>query len=195
VLSTFGFLLPHKGTLQLIEAVDRLRARFPDLLLLAACAEHPDPTSAAYRRQCQTEIERRGLEANVVLVTDFLPEPDAHALLAASDLIVMPYRATDESASGALRFVLGAGRPIAASDVPIFGDARDSLALLTDTSADGLARDIGHLLDDPDHLEVIGERVRTFARSVSWDQIAARHREVYDAVLERHKKGARSALA
>ena len=35
IIGTFGFLLPHKGTLELLDAVDRLREEFPDVLLLA----------------------------------------------------------------------------------------------------------------------------------------------------------------
>lgn len=38
LIGTFGFLLPHKGTLELVRAVDALRAEFPDLLLLGLCA-------------------------------------------------------------------------------------------------------------------------------------------------------------
>ena len=43
VIGTFGFLLPHKGTLELLGVVDALRAEFPDICLLALCARYPLP--------------------------------------------------------------------------------------------------------------------------------------------------------
>ena len=38
VVGTFGFLLPHKGTMELLSAIDAIREEFPDVLLLALCA-------------------------------------------------------------------------------------------------------------------------------------------------------------
>ncbi len=43
LVGTFGFLLPHKGTLELVRAVDALRVEFPDILLLGLCARYPVP--------------------------------------------------------------------------------------------------------------------------------------------------------
>ena len=61
-LGTFGFLLPHKGTLELIRAIDLVRRERPDVLLLAPCALHPDPVARARTcEECQAEIDRRGL--------------------------------------------------------------------------------------------------------------------------------------
>jgi FkbM family methyltransferase len=183
VISTFGFLLPHKGTIELIRAVDVLRRSLPDILLVATCALHPDPMSAVYESECRAEIRGRSLQDNVLLITDFLPEAEAHAVLSATDLVVMPYKETEESASGALRFVLGAGRPVAAPPIPIFRDAQGVLAALTGTSPESLANDILGLLRDPERLAALGDSVNSFARSVSWSQVAARHRRLYETLL------------
>jgi glycosyltransferase involved in cell wall biosynthesis len=188
VVATFGFLLPHKGILELIRAIDLVRSVLPDVLLIAACARHPDASSSDYERTCHAVIQRQGLERNVTLLTDFLPEAEARALLSASDLLVMPYKETKESASAALRFVLGAGRPIAAPDIPIFADAREALIRLPNTAPEGLARSIRDLLTDPDALELNGEKVRSFARRVSWAQAAAAHRRIYDDVQRSERR-------
>ena len=99
----------------------------PDVLLLAPCAIHPDPISAAYLDVCQAEIDRLGLGPNVTLVTEFLPDDEARTLLAASDVIALPYAETAESSSAALRFVLGIGAPVVTTDIRIFADAADVL--------------------------------------------------------------------
>jgi glycosyltransferase involved in cell wall biosynthesis len=179
VIGTFGFLVPHKGTLDLIGAVDLLRQELPDVLLLSVSAVHPDPSSAAYLEACRAEIAARGLEAHVTLVTDFLPDPEASALLSASDVIVLPYKQTQESVSGALRFVLPVGRPTVVSDLPIFADVRHALDVVADTSPEGLADKLGKLLADDADLDRLVGRAVGFAHATSWDVIAARHRELY----------------
>jgi glycosyltransferase involved in cell wall biosynthesis len=179
VISTFGFLLPHKGILELIQAVGILRRTMPDVLLLAVCSIHPDGSSAWYRDECRAEVKRLGLEESVVLVTDFLPEAQAQALLAASDLIVLPYKETEESQSAALRFVLPVGRPILAPDIAIFADAREALVLVPDASPAGLAAAIANLISDPDSLDQLAERAAAFARRISWTSIASRYQRLY----------------
>ena len=123
VIGAFGFLLPHKGILDLIRAVDTLRTDFPDLCLFALCARHPSPTSREYENAVRAEIDARGLDDNVLLISEFLPDRTAAAILRGADAIVLPYRQTEESSSAALRFVLPIERPIIATDLPLFDDA------------------------------------------------------------------------
>ena len=56
VVATYGFLLPHAGTLPLIQVVDALRPEFPDICLLAVCAGHTDISARPYEDQVGAEI-------------------------------------------------------------------------------------------------------------------------------------------
>ena len=56
------------------------------------------------------------------MTTDFLPDDESLALLSAADLIVFPYQDTGESASGAVRYGLAIGKPVAVTPLPIFDD-------------------------------------------------------------------------
>jgi len=76
-----------------------------------------------YEVEVREKIERLKLEANVTLTTEFLPEDVVQGALMAADVIVLPYHPTEESASAALRFVLPLGKPLVATDLPIFADA------------------------------------------------------------------------
>ncbi len=60
VVGTFGFLLPHKGTLELLQAVDALRGEFPDILLLALCARYPNIESKEYEEQLRARGQFAG---------------------------------------------------------------------------------------------------------------------------------------
>ena len=94
VVGTFGFLLPHKGTLELIRAVAALRDGGDDVRLVAVTALHPDPSSPSYHDRCRSEIELLGLEPFVSLKSEYVPEGVAKELLAACDVIALPYGET-----------------------------------------------------------------------------------------------------
>jgi glycosyltransferase involved in cell wall biosynthesis len=180
VLGTFGFLLPHKGTLGLVKVVDRLRSEFPDIFLLALCARHPDG-SRAYENELRDEIAQRELQENVLLVTDYLADKTASAILRAADAIVLPYSHTEESSSAALRFVLPVGRPIIATDLPIFADCREALLVVDPDDPSALESAIRRVLSDPPLQEELSDGAATAARRFRWPRSAAHHREIYAA--------------
>lgn len=117
----------------------------------------------------------------MVLVTDFLDDEVARATLTAADAIVLPYLHTEESSSAALRFVLPLGRPIIASDLPIFADAME--ALLTVPSGDVVALQDGvrRVLADPELQSDLIARAISAARRFRWSNAAAEHRQIYHA--------------
>lgn len=179
IVSTFGFLLPHKGVIRLLEAFDLLRRENPDLLLLALTSLHPDPISKAYLKEVEHEIEARGLEDHVLLVTDYLPDQTARTVLRAADVIVLPYDPTPESASGAARFVLSAGRPVIASDLPIFSDAGEAILRVPHGDTAGLVMAMRSVLDDPGLATALAVRAESRAAETRWDLVAAQHLDVY----------------
>ncbi len=148
VVGTFGFLRPHKGVLELIASVARLRRRYPRIVLVAATAVYPSADSAAYLAQCQDAVRRHGLDNRCHLVTDFLAPHETATLLQACDVIVLPYRKTIDSSSAALRAALASRRPVVATDVPVFSDLADAVHVVKRATPAALARGITHLLED-----------------------------------------------
>jgi len=181
VVGTFGFLLPHKGTLELVRAVDALRAEFPDVLLLALCAGYPNLESKEYEASIREEVRSRGMEDNVVLVTEYLPDESARLMLRAADAIVLPYRATGESSSAALRFVLPIGRAVVVTDEPIFDDARDSILVADADRPRGIEEAVGEVLRDGGRRADLADRAERWSRRVRWDRVVADHRDIYVA--------------
>ena len=189
IIATYGFLLPHKGTLQLIQAIDIMRRQGRNVGLMAVCALHTDPVSAAYERECRAEIDRLGLHGSVRLITDFLAPEVSHLLLSTADVIALPYQDSAESSSAALRFVLPVGRAVVASEIGIFHDARESLLLVEapPTSA-GLALSLGHLIDDPLALDEYAAKARHLAHQSSIDNSVAQHTRIYREVVNQRAK-------
>lgn len=181
VVGTFGFLLPHKGTLELVTAVDALRQEFPDILLLALCAGYPNQESAQYEAGIREEIRARGMEQNVMLITEYLPDESARLMLRATDTIVLPYKATGESSSAALRFVLPMGRAVVVTDEPIFDDARDSVLVAAAEDPRGIETAVGQVLRDSALRSDLAARAVRWSRRYRWDRVVAEHRDIYAA--------------
>ena len=195
-MGTFGFLLPHKGTLELLRAVDKLRAEFPDVLLLALCARYPDIISEDYEDQLRKEIASRGLDQNVTLITDYLADEKARGLLRAADVIALPYRETGESSSAALRFILPLGRPVVVTDEPIFEDSRDALLVVDPSDPHGLEDAVRRVLKSPALRADLAFRSAMRAQRFSWQRVVADHRDIYLSAIRagRYRRATSSAL-
>ncbi len=179
IVGTFGFLLPHKGTLDLVRAVDGLREELPDVLLLALCARYPNIESREYEEAIRKEVADRGMEDNVLLLTDYLPDEVARTLLSASDAIVLPYRNTGESSSAALRFVLPLGRAIVVTDEPIFADSREAVLPVDPDDPLALEHAIRRVLLDRPVNEEFSRKAARRAQALRWDRVVADHRDIY----------------
>ena len=129
-------------------AMAEVQVQHPEALLLSLSALHPDPSSQQYLEECRREIERLGLAGSVLLLTDFLPELEAHTLLSAADLIVLPYKDSPEGASASLRFVIGLDCPVLTTSIPIFADATDVTVQVPEPNPGALAKGMLDLLGE-----------------------------------------------
>lgn len=148
VIGTFGFLRPHKGVVDLIRAIARLRRRYPGIVLVAVSARYPSPDSAAYHTQCLAEIERQALGAHCRLITDFLDPHESIAALQACDVIALPYHPSIDSSSASVRVALAARRPVVTTSVPVFDEVDAAVLRVRSASPRALGAGIARLLDD-----------------------------------------------
>lgn len=143
-VASYGFFLPNKGLLELIEAVHILRGRGLDFRLRLVNAEFPAEVSYRLIQQAKALIGRYRLWPHVDLRTDFLCDEDSLSLLSSADIIAYPYQETAESASGAVRYGLTASKPVAVTPLPIFQDLYDCVFRLPGTTpvqiAEGLEK-------------------------------------------------------
>jgi len=148
-LASYGFFLPNKGLMELIEAVAILRGKGHDIQAHLVNARYPLALSKALIDAARQRIEALALAPHVRLSTDFLPDHESLAHLAQTDLIVYPYQATGESASAAVRYGIASGVPVAVTPLPIFDDIKEVVFVLPGLSpqaiADGIDTILGHL--------------------------------------------------
>ena len=138
-IASYGFFLPHKGLLELIEAIRLLRDKGHDYRLILVNSEFPTELSHRAIQQAKALIGRHSLWPYVDLRTDFLSDEESLALLSRADIIVYPYQATAELASGAVRYGLAAGRPVAVTPLPIFDELKGCIFELPGPSPEQIA--------------------------------------------------------
>ena len=184
VVATFGFLLPHKGLLRLIDLVDKLREARPRLVLVALSAAYPGAVSAEYERTVRREIERRRLQDRVILITDFLDDELVRTILRGADVIALPYDPTEESASASGRMVISAARPTVVSKLSIFADVADCTLQVVPGDELGLEVAISSVLQDAELGADLAARAASKAAENSWGMAAQAHLEVYREAAE-----------
>jgi glycosyltransferase involved in cell wall biosynthesis len=175
LISTFGFLLPHKGILELLEAVKILRQESPNLGLMAQCALHRDGISRELESVVRQRIVDLGLGNAVLLSTDFVAPEEAMLFLQLSDIVVLPYKETRESSSASVRFALGSGRPVITTKSAIFTDVTGSVYQAESPHPEHLAEAMRTILNDPSRAQCLSQKALSFVESTSWARVAERY--------------------
>ncbi len=126
-----------------------------------------------FEQTVRERIAELGLENSVLLSTDFLPPEEAALFLQLSDLIVLAYGPTAESSSAAVRFALGAQRPVITTAGAIFTDVAGSTLQIESNSPQNIATAIRNVLRDASLAERLARKAHTFVEETKWDKVSA----------------------
>ncbi|HEV8611645.1 MAG TPA: glycosyltransferase [Thermoanaerobaculia bacterium] len=172
LIGHFGYLRPHKGVIELVEAFERIAASDPRADLLLLCAEYPSEDSRDYRKRCEARISRSPVASRIHASFDHLDFDTAGFLMQACDVLAFPYYPSGESSSAAVRLGIAAGRPIVVSDSKIFEELRDVVEVASSIEPEPLARAIREVAGEGVR-SVAEARVRAFARTCEWSRVAS----------------------
>jgi glycosyltransferase involved in cell wall biosynthesis len=120
----FGYASYYKGLDVLLDAAEIARRELPDLQLHLVASRHPRLQGTERYEDFYGAFKAKA-EATGARLYDFVPEEQLADLLAASDVVVLPYTAA-YGASGALNAVFAARRPVLVSHYVRFDGALDS---------------------------------------------------------------------
>jgi len=179
-------VIPRKGVLPAIQAVERLAVAWPEVQLRVAGSLHSRPDYAA---RCQAYVAEQGLAERV----KFLGHLDQETLLkeyASCELLLLP--AFQETAPISLEQGMAAGMPCVATRVGGVGDMlRDEESGYTlpaapapDGDPEALARACERVLSDPERAKRVGAQAKREAeRRFRASRVAQATAEVYRQVL------------
>ncbi|MDD4505228.1 MAG: hypothetical protein PHE60_02505, partial [Sulfurospirillaceae bacterium] len=145
-IASYGFCLPHKGLQELVEAIHILHQEGLHVKLKMVNAEYPVVESALLIEELKKSINNYGLEAYIELNNAFLEDEESLKELSLAQLVVFPYQRTGESASGAVRYGLATGCPVAVTPLTIFEDLGESVFKLSGISPNAIAQSLKEIL-------------------------------------------------
>lgn len=182
VIGSYGFLLPHKGIMEIIQAVALLKEKYSDILFLSVCSLHDSIESKEYLKECEAEIRRLHLESNVKMITDYLQNDDSMKYLQACDMLITPYKPTGESASGAVRFCLAARRPLITTKQPIFKEFSKCSYQIDETDKNQIARAVELLAEDKELKDKCIQEINKYIEETSWHATADKFYQLYTGI-------------
>ena len=140
-IASYGFLLPHKGIIQLLEAIDILRNQnfIVRLNLITSIYNEND---LSFVKQVTNYISSLKLKNLVNLNTDYLSDEQSLNELSKNDLILFPYQDTQESSSASVRHGLATGKPVMVTPLDIFNDVSNAVSFCSGTSSIAIANSI-----------------------------------------------------
>jgi len=108
VILFFGFIRKYKGLTYLIEAMPEI-LKHNNLKLLIAGEFYDD------EKPYTEKIKELGLENNIVLLSDFMPDEKVRYFFSVCDCLVLPY--TDATQSGIVQIAYYYDKPVIVTDV------------------------------------------------------------------------------
>jgi polysaccharide biosynthesis protein PslF len=118
---TWGLLGPGKGIEWGVQAMLRLQDLRPRPRYVIAGQTHPKVLlheGETYRASLRQLIERHSLSDSVILDRRYRDAPALAELVAAADVVLLPYDSTDQVTSGVLIEAVAAGKPVVATEFP-----------------------------------------------------------------------------
>lgn len=186
LLGYFGFLNASKGGETLVRALSELvnQGRRARLLLVGGRAGTSDPTDAAYGDQVDALARDLGV-APFIQRTGFVAAAEVSAHLTACDVVVLPYRDGVSFRRGSFLAALAHGCPIVSTRpaIPLPGllDG-ENIRLVPPDDPAVCAAAIAELMASPELRQRLSEGARALADEFTWDKIAMRTIEVFEAV-------------
>jgi glycosyltransferase involved in cell wall biosynthesis len=161
------------GSVREYKAVDDLISAFvtlPDDVVahLTVAGQCHDPSLRSRLR----ELARRG-GSNILLRLEYVPGDEVSQLLAAADVVVLPFRRV--TTSGSAMLALSHGRPLIVANLAALADLPDQAVLRYDGGVTGLAAALVRLARaDDDTLAAMSAAARSYAFQTTWREIAER---------------------
>jgi glycosyltransferase involved in cell wall biosynthesis len=162
----FGRVHEYKGVDDLLSAFMTVLDDVPAHLTIAGQCDDP-----GLRSRLQ-ELARPG-GARVVLRLERIPDEEVSGMLAAADVVVLPFRRV--TTSGSAMLALSYGKPLIVPDLPALADLPDQAVLRYDGKVPALAAALAQLAQaDDGMLATMSAAARSYASRLTWREIAER---------------------
>jgi len=149
IIATFGFLLPQKGILELVDIVQNLHSKGKKVELLLFTALYGSDISRALKQELQIKIKKSKIAKYITLNTNFLSQEEIVFSLSSVDKIIFAYQNTQESSSAAVRMGLLSQKEVITTPIKIFDDVKTVVTQSENLSIESISQTIISSLNRP----------------------------------------------
>jgi glycosyltransferase involved in cell wall biosynthesis len=172
----FGKVAEYKGVEDLLAALARMPADLPARLTIAGQCD--DPALSTRLRSLA-----RAVGGRVFLRLEHVPEDEVTGLLAASDVVVLPFRRI--TTSGSAMLALAHGRPLVVPDLAVLADLPPAAVIRYDGSVPSLTVALAEAARaGRAELAAMSAAATAYASGTSWPEISARTLAEISALLD-----------
>ncbi len=115
------------------------------------------------------------------MISGYLQNDESMKYLKACDVMVMPYKPTQESASGAIRFCIASARPMVTTKQKIFDDFKDCAVQIDNATPQLIAEGIKQALNPDISLKLV-ENEKSYIAKTSWYATADKFYSLYRSI-------------
>jgi GT2 family glycosyltransferase/glycosyltransferase involved in cell wall biosynthesis/protein-L-isoaspartate O-methyltransferase len=181
IVATFGMVDPHKGILELIDAMPEL-LKMTNAKLLIAGTPHPQSEEGnQYLLQCMNRVTELGLMDQIRFLTDYIPENELTVTLQACDVLALNYQSARFEGSACLTRALATGRPVVTSDAPAL-ELTAPVTLRTTEQFD-LPTALYRALTNPFLARSLRDEIVDYASTHNWETFSRETLAGYEQVL------------
>lgn len=189
MILTWGLLGPGKGIEWAVEALAELVDLDPSPRYVIAGETHPhvvEHSGESYRNMVAARAEALGVGHLVRFENRYLDRPALRGLVAAADVVVLPYDSTDQVTSGVLIEAVTAGRPVVATAFPHAVELLSSGAGIIVGHRDpaAIAAAVRRVLTEPGVADAMSDVALSLVPDLTWAAVASRYGELADHTLE-----------
>ncbi|HHV74991.1 MAG TPA: glycosyltransferase [Thermoanaerobacterium sp.] len=199
VVSTFGLISPGKGLEYGIEAIAKVKEKYPDILYLILGQTHPNIVKSdgeVYRDFLVRKVNELNLNDNVKFVNKYLTKREIVEYLKLSDVYLTPYIGREQAVSGTLAYAAGLGKLVVSTPYKyaeeILSDERGLLAEFK--NPDSIANCINFAIENPHEKQIMEEKIKVYGKTMMWDNVALEYVELFLRIFEDLEDDAKEAV-
>ncbi len=191
LLLAIGFIHKKKGLHTLVRALPQVRTKVANAHLLVAGSFRERPWDILYNRELRARIAPAVREGSIDLREEFHSKDTMDTMLAAADVLALPYQQRYGSASGILHMALGAGVPVLCADGYKFAEAKRAWSgehpslFPPPEDPTAWASAISEVLGNPELRAELADKSRSLGQETSWARVAQQHIESFEAARAR----------
>jgi glycosyltransferase involved in cell wall biosynthesis len=185
VLLTFGLLSPNKGIENVLNALPRILAEFPEVVYIVLGATHPNELreqGETYRLSLERLAKKNKVQKNVIFYNRFVELDELKEFIGAADIYITPYLNEAQITSGTLAYTFGAGKAVVSTPYWHATEllAEDRGVLVPFGDAEAIAREVTGLLRDESRRHTLRKNAYKLGREMVWSNVAKLYLHSFD---------------